>query len=94
MLRTLLRDKECVEGLGKIVELLRNGTMPRELKPYLTASRLIPLNKPNSDIRPICVGEVLHKLAAKHAGGSRVPSLPSLRSTVSWANPGAGLRSR
>ena len=78
MLRTLLRDKECVDGLVKIVELLRNGAMPPELKPYLTASRLIPLSKPNRDIRPICVGEVLHKLAAKHAGAAIKKPLTAL----------------
>ena len=41
--------------------------MPPERQPYLCGGRLIPLNKKDSGIRPLVVGEILRALVAKLA---------------------------
>ena len=41
-----------------------NDNLSIEARQYLLASRLVALNKPTGDPRPIAVGELLYRLAA------------------------------
>jgi hypothetical protein len=64
LLRVAASDKECANGLKCITQDIANGLFTGEVRDRLLASRLIPLRKPNGDIRPIAIGEVLYRMAA------------------------------
>ena len=67
MLAALIEEPDCMKGLALLVSDITNGDLPPESKPYLLSSRLVTLPKPNSDIRPIAVGEMFYRLAAMRA---------------------------
>ncbi|KAJ9461710.1 Retrotransposable element SLACS 132 kDa protein [Diplonema papillatum] len=50
-----------------LVNLLLSGEAPTASMPYLAGATLIALNKKDGDVRPIAVGEVWRRLAAKCA---------------------------
>ena len=78
MIRVLSRDDICSEAIAIIVEHICNGTLDARLKPYLLASRLVPLGKPTGGVRPIAVGQVLYKLAASYARSLSKNAIPDL----------------
>ncbi|HEX3641453.1 MAG TPA: reverse transcriptase domain-containing protein, partial [Ktedonobacteraceae bacterium] len=65
MLSCLIHDPICMQGIATMLQLIVDNEVPAAIRPYLLASRLIPLTKPGGGIRPIAVGELLYKLAAK-----------------------------
>ena len=59
------------EALGaaitKYVNLLLSGSISKDLAPVVCGAKLVALPKPNGKIRPIAVGEIWRRLAAKCA---------------------------
>ena len=70
-LRDLLRvpagdiQSNARPSLHRLITLLVSGNVPKEIAPYLAGARLIPLEKKDGGIRPIAVGCVWRRLAAK-----------------------------
>ena len=62
------------EALGtaitKYVNLLLSGSVSKDLAPVVCGAKLVALPKPNGKIRPIAVGEIWRRLAAKCAMAS------------------------
>ena len=48
-----------------VLQLMINGQAPRNIAPYLAGAGLVALRKPKGGVRPIAVGEILRRLAAK-----------------------------
>ena len=70
-LQAILTDRnlgisgEALDLLAKFVNLSLGGYLPTNLQTYFCGGRLIPLNKKDTGIRPIVVGELLRALIAK-----------------------------
>lgn len=59
-------DTACATGLAQVLSHICNGTIPAGyVTTNLVASRLIPIPKKGSGIRPISIGQILYRLAAK-----------------------------
>ena len=70
LLRPLMRDRQCVDGLAFVVEMILNGSLTNPfVRDALLASRLMALSKRtgNGAVRPIAIGDTLIKLAAHYA---------------------------
>ena len=62
----LITDPDCRNGLACLFTLIANGDIPDgPLKTLLLASRLVPIPKKPSGLRPIAVGSVYYRLTAK-----------------------------
>ena len=59
--------EQILEILAKFISFIANNEEPIIIQKWITATKIIALNKPNSnnDVRPICIGSVYLKLAAK-----------------------------
>ena len=51
--------------LKNFINYLISGSVPSELKYYIGGARLIALEKPNKDLRPIAIGESFRRIASK-----------------------------
>jgi hypothetical protein len=67
MLKCIAHDPECLKLLATLVADIQNGNIPSEVKPYILASTLIPLPKPDTNIRPIACGEIIYRVTASRA---------------------------
>jgi hypothetical protein len=52
--------------LTKLMDLMINGTVPEEVRPWLFGASLAALDKEGGNIRPIAVGNSLRRLASKY----------------------------
>ena len=57
-----------LRALTKLVNVILEGKVPFELRPYFFVAKLIALKKPDGGLRPIAVGITFHRLSAKCAG--------------------------
>ncbi len=64
-LKVLLGSERGLRDLTDVLQHIVRGRVPREVVPWLTTSRLIPLMKASGGVRPVAVGEVLLRLAAR-----------------------------
>ena len=51
--------------LKNFINYLISGSVPSQLKYYIGGARLIALEKPNKDLRPIAIGESFRRIASK-----------------------------
>ena len=59
--------QHCLESVTSIVNLLLSGSACANVAKYICGAKLIALNKGDSEIRPIAVGELFRRIAAKVA---------------------------
>ena len=78
MVKALLVDSACLEGLRFLVEHIINDDLPRNVRDRICSARLIPLSKPNGGIRPIAIGETFLKLASGIIFSTIKPQFPDL----------------
>jgi hypothetical protein len=65
LLAALVESDLCRLGIVALLKDILNGNIPDAARPYLLASRLVAITKPDSDsLRPIAVGELFYRLAA------------------------------
>jgi len=81
-----LEDEAAMEGLARVIGCILRGEVPQAATETLGRSRLIALLKGDTEaagVRPIAVGEVLHRLTgrwlAHHSRGSMRSSLTPLQ---------------
>ena len=55
----------ATRALSNVVRLLSNGCAPPEVVPHLCGTTLLACQKKGGGLRPIAVGEVLHRLTSK-----------------------------
>jgi hypothetical protein len=67
MLAILADDVDCRRFLAQLVSAIINGDLPDNIRRVLLASHLIGIPKPNNGTRPIAIGEVLYRFAARYA---------------------------
>ena len=60
-------DSECLQALTRFVGDIMSGRVPPEVMAVWASARLLALTKVNGKPRPIAVGEVFRRLAAKCA---------------------------
>ena len=64
LLAALVEPDICRLSIIALLKDILNGSIPDAARPYLLASRLVAITKPNSDsLRPIAVGELFYRLA-------------------------------
>ena len=56
------------KALTNLVNVILEGKVPFELRPYFFGAKLIALKKPDGGLRPIAVGNTFRRLSAKCAG--------------------------
>jgi hypothetical protein len=66
LLKALVYDDDCLEGLVALVVAIANGEIGGKVKRLLLSSLLIGLPKPNGGTRPIAMGEIFYKLAGAY----------------------------
>jgi hypothetical protein len=66
LLKALVYDDECLEGLVALVVAIANGDIGGKVKRLLLSSLLIGLPKPNGGTRPIAMGEIFYKLSGAY----------------------------
>jgi len=66
-IKIIARDPECIQLLAVLCTDIQNGNIPSEAKPYLLASTLTALPKPENSLRPIAAGEVIYRITASRA---------------------------
>ena len=57
--------RELLTTLSSFILHILEGNTPSSIQPILFGANLIALNKKEGGIRPIAVGQILHRLAAK-----------------------------
>ena len=67
MLAVLAESRTCMEGQRCILQEISGGVVPSSVRPHLTATRLIALEKPNDSPRPIAMAELFYRIAAIRA---------------------------
>jgi len=67
LLKFIARDQECLTGLGALIADIANGAIPESSCPFVLASNLSLIPKPNGSLRPIACGEVVYRIAASIA---------------------------
>ena len=67
LLKALVDDRECLEGLAALTMAIINGKIEGRARDALLCSVLIGLEKPGGGTRPIAMGEMFYKLAATYA---------------------------
>ena len=65
--------QELLDKLTKLINLLISGKPPVSFAEYFCGARLVALEKEKGGVRPIAVGEILRRLAAKCVSLSVVP---------------------
>ena len=63
LLRALIHDDECLQGLGYVIADIINGIHKGEARNALLGSILVAIPKSNKKARPIAMGEAFYKLA-------------------------------
>jgi hypothetical protein len=58
-------SKDFGKILKNFINYLLSGSIPSQIKHYLGGARLIALEKPNKDIRPIAIGESFRRISSK-----------------------------
>ena len=67
LLQPLLEDDSCLDGIALLVQLIANNQLDPHSRRLLTTSLLLGIPKPGSDtLRPLAMGELFLKLAAKY----------------------------
>ena len=61
LLSSLVESDICRAGIVALLKDIINGNIPDEARQYLVASRLVGLNKPGGDVRPIAIGELFYR---------------------------------
>ena len=57
-----------LKALTSLVNIILDGKVPDELRPYFFGAKLIALKKPDGGLRPIAIGNTLRRVSAKCAG--------------------------
>ena len=57
-----------LKALTSLVNVILEGKVPDDLRPYFFGAKLIALKKPDGGLRPIAIGNTLRRLTAKCAG--------------------------
>ena len=57
-----------LRALTNLVNVILEGKVPVELRPYFFGAKLIALKKPDGGFRPIAIGNTFRRLSAKCAG--------------------------
>ncbi|MGH9618503.1 MAG: reverse transcriptase domain-containing protein [Bryobacteraceae bacterium] len=65
-LAVLADDPPCVEALAFFIQQIVNNTLPAVVRTLLTTSILVSLKKDSSSRRPIAIGDVFYRLAARY----------------------------
>ena len=65
-LAVLADDPPCVEALAFFIQSIVNNTLPAVVRTLLTTSILVSLKKDASSRRPIAIGDVFYRFAARY----------------------------
>ena len=57
-----------LRALTNLVNVILEGKVPFELRPYFFGAKLIALKKPDGGFRPIAIDKTFRQLSAKYAG--------------------------
>ena len=57
-----------LRALANLVNVILEGKLPFELRPYFFGATLFALKKSDGGLRPIAVGNTVHRLSAQYAG--------------------------
>lgn len=63
----LATDIHCVEALSYFVQQIYNAALPPAVRTLLTCCLVVSLEKPNDGRRPIAIGDMFYKFAARYA---------------------------
>ncbi|CAI5963439.1 unnamed protein product [Closterium sp. NIES-65] len=74
---TLLTEPSCLSHLLEVFNQWVAGQVPERARPWLAASNLVGLSKPNGDVRPVAIGEVLPRILARALCISLRPTMAS-----------------
>src|SRR3984885_14175604 len=59
------RNSDFSKIFKNFINYLISGSVPSQIKHYIGGSRLIALEKPNKDVRPIAIGESFRRISSK-----------------------------
>ncbi|CAI5998528.1 unnamed protein product [Closterium sp. NIES-65] len=74
---TFLTEPTCLSHLLEVFNQWVAGQVPERARPWLAASNLVGLSKPNGDVRPVAIGEVLPRILARALCISLRPAMVS-----------------
>ncbi|CAI7825137.1 unnamed protein product [Closterium sp. NIES-54] len=74
---TFLTEPSCLSHLLEVFNQWVAGHVPERARPWLAASNLVGLSKPNGDVRPVAIGEVLPRILARALCISLCPAMVS-----------------
>ena len=78
LLKPLMQDDVCVDGVVLLVQLVANNELDPSSRALITTSLLLGIPKPNQDIRPIAIGDLFLKLAARYCFNLDAHRFPSV----------------
>ena len=58
-------QRALLVALLHFAHMCESGSCPSEAVPWLCSASLFPLKKPDNGVRPIAIGETLHRIVAK-----------------------------
>ncbi|CAI7900034.1 unnamed protein product [Closterium sp. NIES-54] len=74
---TFLAEPSCLNHVLEVFNQWVAGQVPERVRPWLAASNLVGLSKPNGDVRPVAIGEVLPRIFAQALCISLYPAMAS-----------------
>ncbi|CAI5961296.1 unnamed protein product [Closterium sp. NIES-65] len=74
---TFLTEPSCLSHLLEVFNQWVAGQVPERARPWLAASNLVGISKPNGDVRPVAIGEVLPHILARALCISLRPAMAS-----------------
>ncbi|CAI5981979.1 unnamed protein product [Closterium sp. NIES-65] len=74
---TFLTEPTCLSHLLEVFNQWVAGQVPERARPWLAASNLVGLSKPNGDVRPVAIGDVLPRILARALCISLRPAMVS-----------------
>ncbi|CAI7846276.1 unnamed protein product [Closterium sp. NIES-53] len=74
---TFLTEPSCLSHLLEVFNQWVAGQVPERARPWLATSNLVGLSKPNGDVRPVAIGEVLPRILARALCISLRPAMVS-----------------
>ncbi|CAI6009712.1 unnamed protein product [Closterium sp. NIES-65] len=74
---TFLTEPSCLPHLLEVFNQWVAGQVPERARPWLAASNLVGLSKPNGGVRPVAIGEVLPRILARALCISLRPAMAS-----------------
>ncbi|CAI5981820.1 unnamed protein product [Closterium sp. NIES-64] len=74
---TFLTEPSCLSHLLEVFNQWVAGQVPERARPWLAASNLVGLSKPNGDVRPVAIREVLPRILARALCISLRPAMAS-----------------